>query len=346
MFRNLIFDWSGTLVDDLPPVLDATNHVLSQYGLPTMDREEFRRRFRLPYVHFYAEILPDVPLSELETHFRAGFAASTSGVTLLPHTRDKLAWCRARGIRTFVVTSMDAPAFYQQLESFQLTPFFEATYASVLDKREQILEILETHQLRPEDSAFIGDMVHDIETAHHAQLTSVAVLSGYTHPEPLAAAKPDITVQDISGLRKLMERPAHPPRAVATQDSQPVRNANDPMKPDTITIKGLKLRTKIGVPDAERAAPQELEADLRIEPNQAFAAMADDLDATVDYHAVCLGVEALAAEGERQLIESLAHEIAQWVLDHFPAARRVRVELRKFILPQTRWVSVETRLTR
>lgn len=216
MFHNLIFDWSGTLVDDLPIVLDATNHVLAHYGLPPMDREEFRRRFRLPYVGFYEEVLPDVPLAELENHFRAGFAASTSQVTILPHTREKLEWCRTRGIRAFVVTSMDAPAFYDQLELFQLAPYFEATYAGVLDKREQILDILDTHQLRPEDSAFIGDMVHDIETAHHARLTSVAVLSGYTHPDPLAAAKPDITVQDISGLRKLMERPAHPPRPVAT----------------------------------------------------------------------------------------------------------------------------------
>jgi len=90
MFRNLIFDWSGTLVDDLPPVLDATNHVLSVYGLPVMDREEFRRRFRLPYRSFYEEMLPGVPLEELEVHFRRAFADSKSPVTVLPHAREKL----------------------------------------------------------------------------------------------------------------------------------------------------------------------------------------------------------------------------------------------------------------
>ena len=45
MFRNLIFDWSGTLVDDLPPVLDATNRVLEVYGKTPLDRDEFRDRF-------------------------------------------------------------------------------------------------------------------------------------------------------------------------------------------------------------------------------------------------------------------------------------------------------------
>ena len=32
MIRNVICDWSGTLVDDLPAVWKATNHVLSQAG--------------------------------------------------------------------------------------------------------------------------------------------------------------------------------------------------------------------------------------------------------------------------------------------------------------------------
>ena len=32
MFKNIIFDWSGTLVDDLALTLDASNYVFSQYG--------------------------------------------------------------------------------------------------------------------------------------------------------------------------------------------------------------------------------------------------------------------------------------------------------------------------
>ena len=34
MFKNLLFDWSGTLCDDLALTLEATNYVLSQYKLP------------------------------------------------------------------------------------------------------------------------------------------------------------------------------------------------------------------------------------------------------------------------------------------------------------------------
>jgi len=216
MFRNLIFDWSGTLVDDLGPVVDATNHVLRVYGREPLERDEFKRRFRLPYREFYDEVLPGVALEELEDHFRSGFSASEAEVFLLPHARDKLDWCRRHGIRAFVLTSMDAPEFERQLERLGLAAYFEATYAGVLDKRERILEIVERHGLEPEETAFVGDMTHDIETAHHARLTSVAVLGGYMDATRLSAARPHLTVGDLSGLRRLMDARHARPRPVAT----------------------------------------------------------------------------------------------------------------------------------
>ncbi|WP_193214744.1 NUDIX domain-containing protein [Luteolibacter marinus] len=216
MFRNLIFDWSGTLVDDLPPVLEATNHVLGVYGKPPLDREAFRLSFRLPYAEFYEEVLPGVPLEELEVHFRKAFSASQAPVTILPHAREKLEWCRDHGIRAFVLTSMDSEAFRRQLHDLGLADFFEATYSGVLDKRERILGLLEAHRLDPAESAFIGDMTHDIDTARHGNLTSIAVLTGYTHAGPLAVSRPDLTVPDLEVLRRLMGRPGWRPMPVAT----------------------------------------------------------------------------------------------------------------------------------
>jgi phosphoglycolate phosphatase len=206
MFRNLIFDWSGTLVDDLGPVIEATNIVLEKYKIATLDRETFRRSFRLPYSEFYAELLPNIPLAELESHFRPAFAAAVTPVTVLPHAREKLECCSKLGIRCFVLTSMDPAAFEQQMDDFNLRHHFEATYSGVLDKRDLIHQILATHDLVPAETAFVGDMTHDVETAHHGGISSIAVLTGYNHAEVLAAVRPDLTVPDLRVLRELIER--------------------------------------------------------------------------------------------------------------------------------------------
>lgn len=206
MFRNLIFDWSGTLVDDMGPVIEATNAVLGKYGVAPYDREGFRRSFRLPYREFYAEMLPDIALEELEAHFRPAFDGATSLVTVLPHAREKLEWAKTRGLRMFVLTSMDADAFARQLEDFGMKGFFEETYAGVLDKREVIEQILESHGLVKDETAFVGDMTHDIETAKHGGISSIAVLTGYHHAEVLAGARPDITVPDLGVLVKMFDK--------------------------------------------------------------------------------------------------------------------------------------------
>jgi phosphoglycolate phosphatase len=217
MFRNLIFDWSGTLVDDLGPVIEATNAVLQQYERPALDRETFRRRFRLPYRDFYIEVLPHVALEDLEAHFRPAFDAAITPVTVLPHAREKLEWCATHGIRTFVLTSMDTAAFERQMTDFGLRKMFEATYSGVLDKREVIHRILETHGLDPMETAFVGDMIHDVETARHGGVYSIAVLTGYNHPEVLAEVRPDLTVPDLGVLRELLDRrPRATLRPIAT----------------------------------------------------------------------------------------------------------------------------------
>ncbi len=209
-FRNLIFDWSGTLVDDLSPVIEATNIVLEKYQIAALDRESFRRNFRLPYSEFYAELLPDISLAELETHFRPAFDAATTPVTVLPHAREKLEWCSALGIRCFILTSMDSIAFERQMDDFGLRHHFEATYSGVLDKRDLIHQILETHHLHPAETAFVGDMTHDIETARHGGIFSIAVLTGYHHAEVLAAVQPDLTVPDLRVLRDLLDSFSRP----------------------------------------------------------------------------------------------------------------------------------------
>ncbi len=328
LFRNIIFDWSGTLVDDLGPVLEATNEVLGKYGVAPLDREAFRRRFRLPYRDFYAEVLPLVPLEELEGHFRQAFAAAATPVTVLPHAREKLEWCRAAGIRAFVLTSMDAAAFAGQLAQFGFGPYFEATYAGVLDKREVIHRILETHGLDPAETAFVGDMTHDIETARHGGIASIAVLTGYQHSEVLAAVRPDLTVPDLGVLQKLLERRRAAATAPAAGNSA-----------DLIEIRRLELVTAIGVPDAERATPQTLWATLRLAPRGGFAGLNDDLSRTVDYQAVANEIVRLAAARPRRLIETLAVEIAETLVAGHHLAW-VAVTIEKKILPHTECVAV------
>jgi dihydroneopterin aldolase len=109
--------------------------------------------------------------------------------------------------------------------------------------------------------------------------------------------------------------------------------------PDTIEIRRLRVATLIGVPDDERAASQTVLVTVRMTPSQGFDGLADEISRTVDYHAVSLEIEALAAARPRRLIETLALEIADHLLGNHPLAH-VAVSIEKHILPNTECVAV------
>ena len=112
-----------------------------------------------------------------------------------------------------------------------------------------------------------------------------------------------------------------------------------------IWIKGLKVRSLMGVVAQERQQEQELHVDLCIQPPSPFAYMSDDVMRTIDYDAVARRVQALAGEAPRHLIETLAADIARLLIDEFHAVS-VTVEIRKFVLPEADYVAVRCRLER
>lgn len=111
--------------------------------------------------------------------------------------------------------------------------------------------------------------------------------------------------------------------------------------PDTILVSDFEVFYRVGVPDEERARPQRLLISLEMEPRGGFgsAAAVDDLGRTIDYYAVTRRLLALGDGREWRLIETLAVEIAGWVVQDFGAVR-VLVEVKKFILPEARHVAV------
>lgn len=106
-----------------------------------------------------------------------------------------------------------------------------------------------------------------------------------------------------------------------------------------IEIRGLKLRTHIGVPEEERAGVQELRLHVEMVPHRGFREMADEIDNTVNYAEVALDLQKLALARPRQLIETLVEDIADHLLTSYPVSS-VKLRLEKFILPDTDFVAV------
>jgi len=231
MIRNVIFDWSGTLVDDLPAVWKATNYVLTQAERAEMTLDQFRAEFCLPFTIFYDRHVPHVPLDKLESWFHCQFRQAQDSVVPLPHARDFLEFCRARNVRTFLLSTVHHDYYAVQAGATGFGEYLEKPYTGVWDKRQKIHEILEQHQLEPRETLFIGDMQHDIETARHGGVHSCAVLTGYNTLDQLRAANPDIIVEHLGELRDVLTRNG--------MELRPAPKEFEEAHPPIVTVGGL-----------------------------------------------------------------------------------------------------------
>jgi dihydroneopterin aldolase len=108
---------------------------------------------------------------------------------------------------------------------------------------------------------------------------------------------------------------------------------------DAIQIQGIEIFAHIGVPDEERATAQRLTFNLTLWPVRPFGALNDEIDRAVNYAEVCAEVKRFVETRGDRLIETLADALALSLLEKFGIGR-ITIELRKYILPETEFVSV------
>jgi dihydroneopterin aldolase len=108
---------------------------------------------------------------------------------------------------------------------------------------------------------------------------------------------------------------------------------------DPIHIEQLEISTHIGVPEKERATPQRLTVSITLWPKQETRDLGDQIDRTINYSAVAEEAKGFARDQSVNLIEALADRLAMHLLGNF-AIQKIRVELRKFVLQDAKYVSV------
>jgi 7,8-dihydroneopterin aldolase/epimerase/oxygenase len=106
-----------------------------------------------------------------------------------------------------------------------------------------------------------------------------------------------------------------------------------------ISIVDLEVNFNVGVSDEERAKPQRLLVTVVMEFDFSSAATSDRVTKTIDYFEVVQHILKMGEGRSWKLIERLATEVADAVLTHF-RPQIVSVEVKKFVVPQARHVSV------
>ena len=205
-----LWDWNGTLVNDVALCSQLLNSQLQRHGhAPLGGVEEYRRVFRFPIEEYYKDAGFDFArcsYRQLAAEYMQLYPARLLEGPLQPHARQVLAALAARGARQVVLSASEQAMLDEQLAHFGLTGYFEEVLGQSdfygHSKVQRGLAWLAASGLEKERAVMVGDTDHDFEVA--AALGSRCVLfAGGHQPRAKLAATGAPVIDDLRQLLAL-----------------------------------------------------------------------------------------------------------------------------------------------
>ena len=188
MYRCVIFDLDGTLLNTLDDLADAGNYALEKLGFPVHDVEEYKYYVGNGIPRLIQRILPPESSQELCDKARRLFSeyySSHSTDKTRPYNGiyDLLSRLTADEIKIGVATNKDHD-FSEKL----VHTFFDDMVGIVFGRKDgnpkkpdpfSVNRIMERLNAEKSYTLYVGDSNVDMETAHNAGLASCGVLWGF-----------------------------------------------------------------------------------------------------------------------------------------------------------------------
>ena len=193
MIKHIIWDWNGTLLDDLDVSMEALNHVLESENLPlVLDKEEYRKYFQFPVIEYYKKVGFDfnkTPFSMLAKQYMDYYQPNSLFCSLHKHVEETLQQVKSKNISQYLLSASNLDFLHQQLAVYEIKKYFldikGLDNIHAYSKADLAKCFVEENGFNPDEVLFVGDSVHDSEVAKNANCHCVLIANGHEHKSKL-----------------------------------------------------------------------------------------------------------------------------------------------------------------
>ena len=205
-YRLVIFDFDGTLADSLPWFRSVFDEMVERFDLARVTAGELDDMRGLPPREVMRRMKVTAwKLPRIVSHMRAAKLAAASSTPLFEGAAELLAALKAAGVKTAIVSS-DSEASVRAVLGEKVAADvgrFDCG-AAVFGKAAKFRRAVKLAGVAAHETLSVGDEVRDIEAARAAGIAAAAVGWGYTYPEALKGAGPDMTFDMLPELRAFL----------------------------------------------------------------------------------------------------------------------------------------------
>jgi len=190
--KAVIWDWNGTLLNDLDICIFSMNQILERLYLPILTVEKYKSIFTFPVKEYYTAAGIDFGIHDWDImahEFIANYRQTLPQATLYEGVTGVLSFFKEKQRRQFILSAMQQDFLMESVTAMNIPGYFEQIvglndhYAHT--KEENAILLVEETGLPRDSILMIGDTLHDLEVAESAGIHCILVANGHQSNERL-----------------------------------------------------------------------------------------------------------------------------------------------------------------
>lgn len=213
-FKNIntiIWDWNGTLLNDLDICIISINKLLGERNLVTLDKKDYQDIFTFPVKDYY-EIagfdFSQESFDKVAVDFMDLYHQQLPDTNIFEEVKPLLELFQANHFRQIIISAMEHESLVKTVKEKGIYNFFdkisgiEDIFAtSKVDNAKAIFTKLE---LEPSQVCLIGDTLHDYEVAKELGVQCILISNGHQSFERLNKSEAK-TLKNLNELKKFFQ---------------------------------------------------------------------------------------------------------------------------------------------
>lgn len=192
-YKHVMWDWNGTLINDMPLALNIVNDMLARRNMKTITEQQYVTLFEHPVTEFYEAIgfnLSEISFDQITKEFGSGYASGCGACGLQRGTVDALNTLKSRGLSQSILSASHREPLEQNVRRHGVRGYFmelvglDNYYAH--SKIEQGISFLKRLPYDPQEIVLIGDTTHDFAVAQKLGCACLLVSHGHQSASRLA----------------------------------------------------------------------------------------------------------------------------------------------------------------
>jgi len=198
-YKHIIWDWNGTLINDIWLVVEIMNKMLKKRNMPGIDSKKYREIFDFPVIDYYAKLgfnFSKESFEELTVEFISEYYTRFNECKLFNEVEEVLKKIRDMGIPQSILSASKEDVLIEKIKYYGIDKYFcrimglENHYAE--SKVERGKKWIDELNLNPQDVLLMGDTAHDYDVSKHIGCDCLLVANGHYSYERLAKLGVDV----------------------------------------------------------------------------------------------------------------------------------------------------------